>query len=79
MRCTKEWQEKRWQRGRPPGKKIKESLVLFTKTEIRQPPLSAPPSPLLLLSPLEKFGHTFEENDKLGELFSSKMIPLWAR
>lgn len=42
MRCTKEWQEERWQRGRPQGKKIKESLVLFTKTEIRHPSPSRP-------------------------------------
>lgn len=72
MRCTKEWQEERWQRGRPQGKKIKESLVLFTKTEIRHSPPKA-----LLLSPLQNFGLIFEEKDNLGELLSSQMLPLW--
>lgn len=73
MRCTKEWQEERWQRGRPQGKKIKESLVLFTKAQIRHPPY---PPKALLLSPLEKFGHIFEEKNKLGKLLSSEIISL---
>lgn len=75
MRCTKECQEERWQRSKPQGKKIKESLVLFTKTQIRHP--TPRPPKALLLSPLEKFGHIFEEKNKLGKLLSSEMISLW--